>query len=388
MTRLAIIATHPIQYYSPWFRHMADSGLDLKVFYLWDFGVAERRDREFDRTLRWDVDLLSGYDSQLLENRSPRPGTAHFFGFDNPECLEAVLEFSPDAVLFMAYRYWGLLLLIRALHSRGIPLLFRGDSHRLVDRHSWRSKTARRFIAAIFRQFAGCLYVGRANREYFTYHGVTDDRLFFSPHAVDNDRFLGARDGASERAARWRRELQIPDDAVLLLFAGKLTRKKRPTDLLAAFRGLDRRQCYLLFVGSGELEQELKRESADHVRFLPFQNQTDMPAVYAMADLFVLPSFGRSETWGLAVNEAMCLGVPVVVSDHVGCHLDLVQGRGTGWVFPAGDRLRLAETLKQAIDDGSLRQKSGTRASRLIRQYGYPQATQGLVEACAAAVPT
>ncbi len=75
MTRLAVVTTHPIQYYAPWFRRLASHpGLDLRVFYLWDFGVVEREDKGFGRTIRWDVPLLDGYASEFVPNVSRRPG--------------------------------------------------------------------------------------------------------------------------------------------------------------------------------------------------------------------------------------------------------------------------------------------------------------------------
>ena len=72
------------------------------------------------------------------------------------------------------------------------------------------------------------------------------------------------------------------------------------------------------------------------VRHVPFQNQSRMPVVYRTGDLFVLPSI-REETWGLAVNEALASGRPVLISDRVGCAPDVVIDGENGWVFPAGD---------------------------------------------------
>ncbi len=79
--RLAIVATHPIQYYAPWFQRVAaEPDFDLKVFYLWDFGVTDQHDKGFDRTIRWDLPLLDGYAHEFVENTSRDPGTHHFRG--------------------------------------------------------------------------------------------------------------------------------------------------------------------------------------------------------------------------------------------------------------------------------------------------------------------
>ena len=87
-SRVAVVISHPTQYYSPWFRALAvEATLSIKVFYLWDFGVAQRHDRQFGRSFQWDVDLLSGYEHEFVPNGARDPGTHHFRGLDNPSLL-------------------------------------------------------------------------------------------------------------------------------------------------------------------------------------------------------------------------------------------------------------------------------------------------------------
>lgn len=75
--RLAVVLSHPVQYYSPWFQWLATRRvLDLRVFYLWEFGVTAQRDPQFEKTIQWDIDLLSGYESEFVPNVSRDPGSA------------------------------------------------------------------------------------------------------------------------------------------------------------------------------------------------------------------------------------------------------------------------------------------------------------------------
>jgi glycosyltransferase involved in cell wall biosynthesis len=120
------------------------------------------------------------------------------------------------------------------------------------------------------------------------------------------------------------------------------------------------------------------------VRFLPFANQSEMPSRYLLADLFVLPSKGDFETWGLAVNEAMHMGVPCLVSDRVGCQRDLVTQGETGWVFDAMDPHALGRSLSVALSelDSPTRKQEICRAvKQRISGYTYVQTTIGLVSA-------
>jgi glycosyltransferase involved in cell wall biosynthesis len=386
---LAVVSTHPIQYYAPLFRRLAETpGLAVRVFYLWDFGAAERHDPGFGQALRWDIDLLGGYDHEFVPNRSRRPGTHHFWGIDNPTLPARVAAFRPDAVLLVGYNYPSFLRLLFSPRLARCRFLLRGDSHRLVPRRGPKAAVRRALLAALFKRFAGFLYVGAANRRYYLHHGVPERKLFFSPHAVDNDRFTAARPEAEREARAWRRELGIGDDQRVVLFAGKFEAVKRPLDLVEAFRAAAPSDAALLLVGSGPLEGEMRRRAAGHsgVHFAPFQNQSRMPRTLAAADVVALPS--ASETWGLVVNEALCLGRPVLVSDRVGCAEDLVEPGATGWVFSAEDVGGLAAALRQALAPGVDLRGMGERGREVVSRYHYRDTVAGVTDCLAALFPS
>jgi glycosyltransferase involved in cell wall biosynthesis len=490
--RLAIIVSHPIQYYSPWFRHIAQAigqvaggeGLAargerrvesgevpqspeirdqnsevsdqnplkasgnsqrnaLRVFYLWDFGVTEKTDKGFGQTVKWDVDLLEGYDHEFVPNVSKRPGTDWFGGLDNPDLLQRVKAFAPDVILQFGYNYNSLVNFDLRWKTKRTPLMFRGDSHLLaedgeqsVQRSVFSSQRERikRWVRQLglrllFKRFACFLAVGKANADYFRAHGVPESKIVRCPHVVDNAFFLGKNAsgqssvGSSEQDEQGRglrRQLGIPEDDLVFLFAGKLEEKKQPLLLLEAFSRADLPRATLLFVGSGALESALKEQarecvngvsvkqcfgkapdtekpeyrkteppvaghSAKRVVFMPFQNQSRMPEVYRTGDVLVLPSRGRYETWGLAVNEAACCGLPAIVSSHVGCGPDLIENGVTGWTFDAGDMLALRRVLKQAAARPSDLPRMGDVLRRRVQEeFGYAKATEILLSAAAA----
>ena len=389
--RLAVVLSHPTQYYSPWFRWLhGHAPLDFRVFYLWDFGVTNRRDPDFGVSLAWDVDLLSGYDADFVPNRAAHPGTGHFWGLRNPALPGRLAAWRPDAVLVFGYRYASHLRAIAWCRGHGVPLIFRGDSHLLGQARPGVAKRA--LLRLLYRQFAAVTYVGAANRDYFEAFGVPEDRLYFAPHAVDDTLFDPRVAAHHEGARRLRAELGLATNRKVVLFAGKLLPRKQPRALLEAFLATPHRETTLVFVGDGGEKPALEARAAQardaDVRFLPFANQSAMPACYLLADLFVLPSVGGSETWALAVNEAMHMGVPCLVSDVVGCQRDLVTDGETGWVFRAGDPAHLADRLAAALA-ALARDAAGfkARVAQRIAGYTYVQATEGLLRAVAAAGP-
>jgi len=386
MRRLAIVLSHPVQYYSPWFRWLrTNTTLEFRVFYLWEFGVTTQRDPRFGTAFKWDVDLLAGYDSEFVPNVARDPGTHHFGGLDNPQLTARLAAWNPGALLLFGYNWRSHLQAAWWARRRGVPLLFRGDSH-LLGRGGlpW----SRRWpLQLLYRQFAAVTCVGAANRDYFRALGVPDARLFFAPHSVNAEHFNPDAPAARAEAARLRAELGLAGRRVVL-FAGKFHPDKQPVELLESFLRTATDADALVFVGDGAEKARLQQLAASRpdaqVRFLPFANQSEMPARYLLADVFALPSRGHYETWGLAVNEAMHLGVPCLVSDLVGCQRDLVIPGETGWVFPAAEPGALTTALQAALRSPAEElQRLGTRARERAAGYTYRQTSDGLLAALA-----
>jgi glycosyltransferase involved in cell wall biosynthesis len=388
--RLAIVLSHPVQYYSPWFQWLAaQRALEFRVFYLWEFGVTAQRDPQFGKTFKWDLDLLSGYDSEFVPNVSRDPGTHHFNGLDNPALPERLAAWQPDALLLFGYNWRSHLRALWWARRARVPVILRGDSH-LLGRGG-PGLLRRLALGTLFRQFAAFASVGVANRDYFRAFGVPDKKIFFAPHSVDAARFDSGDASTRVAAARLRSELGL-DSRRVVLFAGKLHERKQPLELLQAFHAVATRSDALVFVGDGPERarlEELARSRRDReVRFLPFANQTEMPVRYLAADIFALPSRGSYETWGLAVNEAMHLGLPCLVSDLVGCQRDLVTPGETGWVFRADDRAALAQTLRDALRvPREQLEHLGHAARERVSHYTYAETTAGLLAALASLPP-
>lgn len=384
--KLAIVLSHPTQYYSPWFRWLqSNTELDLRVYYLWNFGVTAQRDPKFQTVVQWDVDLLSGYQHEFVPNLATDPGTHHFTGLRNPDLIRRLSAWSPDAILLFGYKWHSHLRVIAWGRWRGIPLLFRGDSHFLGRGRP--PLGTRLLLRAMYRQFAAVLPVGQANSDYFTTLGVPSSRQFLAPHSVDHRLFDPASAIHRERAIGLREQLGLSASTRVVLFAGKLVPEKQPNALLEAFISVAQPDTALVFVGEGPERDRLKkcaRDAPTGVHFLPFANQSEMPARYLMADIFVLPSRGFYETWGLAVNEAMHLGVPALVSDRVGCQRDLVTDGETGWVFCADHQESLRQQLQRALWDvanPARRAQLKSAVQERIAKYTYEQTSTGLLNA-------
>ena len=345
--RIAVVVSHPVQYYVPLYRRMtARPDVELRVFYTWHSGSGPVRDAGFGRDVEWDIPLRTGYDWELVENVARDPGTHHFFGLINPGLVGRVLSWRPDMVHLTGYNFWSHLTGMIGFRRAGIPVLFRGDSHLLGKEPLWRRTLKRAVLGWVYGVPDFFLSVGKANREYWRYFGVPEERICFCPHSVDVERFSEPDDEWEREALEWKRQMGISDGDLVLLFAGKLMSGKRPLELLAAVQDLE--GVVLVMVGEGELEAPVRAEMENcpaRYRWLPFQNQSRMPVVYRLGDVMVLPSAG--ESWGLAVNEALACGRPVLVSDAVGCAQDLVVEGVTGVVFERENWVQLRSRVEE-----------------------------------------
>jgi glycosyltransferase involved in cell wall biosynthesis len=352
--KLAIVSTHPIQYYAPVFRALsAYSAVDLRVFYTWSQAADSALfDHGFGAEVKWDIPLLDGYDHRFVDNVANRAGSHHFNGIRNPTLIDEIEAWGPDAILVYGWNCHSHLQAIRHFKGR-IPVLFRGDSTLLDPSAWWRALLRRGFLRWLYSHVDVAIAVGGNNRDYFAWCGIPIQRIAFAPHSIDTVRFAADSINQENRARKWRLELGIPAEAVVFLFAGKLQKKKNPGLLFDAFGSL-RPGSHLIYVGNGEIESELKAQAggSDNVHFLPFQNQSLMPVVYRLGNVFVLPSQGPGETWGLALNEAMATGRPIIASSKVGGARDLIQPETTGWIFESGDLNALEQVLGQATDCG------------------------------------
>ena len=380
--RLAVVTTHPIQYYAPLFRRVADAeSIDLRVFYGWRGSTEASYDPGFEQEVQWDLPLLEGYDHTFVPNESDDPGTHHFRGLVNPELVPRIEEWGPDAVLLFGWSWQSHLQALRHFSGQ-VPVLFRGDSTLIDEQFGLRTMVRRAWLWWVYRHVDCALYVGTNNRQYFEAHGLGDEQLHWVPHAIENQRFYDSDDIYVAEAHVWGNELGISSEESVILFAGKLERKKAPDVLVDAFRHAELPNTHLVMVGSGPLEEKLREAGDEHSRihFLGFQNQSKMPIVYRLGDLFVLPSRGPGETWGLAVNEAMACGCAVIVSDKVGCAPDLV-GDENGAVVPAEDVMALRNTLDDLLQDRETLSGMGQFSRERISDWTIEKAAARMEEA-------
>jgi glycosyltransferase involved in cell wall biosynthesis len=382
--KLAYFSSHPIQYQSPLLKRISDEpDIELTAHFLSDFSVRPYQDTGFGKVIAWDVALLEGYAHDILPGvlRSPP------LSFWRPLVTGIWHRVAAaDALLVNGWWHHSLVLAVVLGHHLGKRVLMRGDSNLFCEpRGTAKTVLKRKFMKWLLSHVDACLTVGTANSNYYSHYGVPSDRQVMMPFAVDNAFFEGhAREAAPAREAL-RAELGLAQGRPVILYASKLQARKHPLDLLAAYRklsgdGVAEPTPYLVYIGEGEEMEALKAEVAgtgwSSIYLLGFRNQTELPAYYDLCDVFVLPS--TQEPWGLVVNEVMNAGRPIVLSDGVGCAMDLVRSGENGFVYPARDIDALAAALERVTTDQELASRMGEASRAIIRHWGFEEDVQGL----------
>jgi glycosyltransferase involved in cell wall biosynthesis len=246
----------------------------------------------------------------------------------------------------------------------------------------WKRLTKEVLYRPMFRLPAVFLPGGSRQAKYLRRYGVEEERIEIARMTVDVSKILSySRSMQAASKVKALRRHGIPEDHVKILFLGRLEPHKGLFDLVKAFKGLKQQigSVSLLIAGEGSLAKwaEQRASSEASIYYLGRLSGERVWEAYAISDIFVLPS--HFEPWGLVVNEAMASGLPVVVTDRVGCIDDLVEHQKTGLVVPAESPEELLAAMKALVTDANARQCMAAEARRVIADWTLENAAKATI---------
>ena len=387
--RVAVVVSHPIQHFVHLYRALAlEPGIELLVIYACDIGARRYFDRDMGVEIAWKTDLFSGYRSIVLEE-SPRIERISFWQVNNPSVTAALESFRPQAVLLHGYAQLTLLRALMWCRRRRIPAMLWSDSSLSFRRPLFKRVAKKILINMAMRQFGAVLTTGDNNAAYYRHYGVPETRLFRCPFTVDEAGLIAARRSRAALHKSMRERYRIADDAFVLLFVGKLTSIKRPFDILDALHLIDgprleELKLVAFFAGDGPLRGELEARASElgsPAIFGGFINVDVLPSIYAMADALVFPS--GFEPYGLAAREAVCIGLPLIVSDQIGCigPGDAARTGINALVYPAGDVHALTQAMVALASDPQRLRHMGEASLGICEQLSLRNSVSGVLNA-------
>ena len=355
-----VLQTHPIQYYAPLYRALAERGrVELKVIYLSDAGVEPYQDPGFGRQVAWDIPLLEGYDFRILQASKAIAGSG-FWARRNPRLTEILYEERPDWVLVYGYASamnWHAVAWARR-HGAGVA--YYSDTNIRLMRRGWRMLAKQMALRWFFSRIDAFLSPGEANFDYLRYFDVDPSKIFWCPFAIDTARFKTALSKAG-------------DGPVDFIWAGKMIALKRPLDFVFAVGELVKRghvRVKASMIGSGPLLETVRQAAGNlvaqgNLEFRGFVNQLGMPAELWRGRSFVFSS--EHDQYGIATTEAAACGMALIVADINGCVGEHASARpgSNALTYAAGNVGALADCMEKLLtDSGKLR--SLREASRAV----------------------
>lgn len=197
------------------------------------------------------------------------------------------------------------------------------------------------------------------------------DKCKVIPFCVSDECLRRGKEYVQREAAR---SAQKEKNQITILFVGRLVWYKGCDILLNAFARMKYRNCRLVLVGGGPLEQELKAQAASlhlsNVEFTGMISEEDKLQRLEECDFLVLPSVSKAEAFALVQIEAMAFGKPVI-NTKLPSGVPYVSRHGeTGETVRPKSVQELADAMDRLASDGKLRKKYGTNAlERVHREY-------------------
>ena len=344
--KIAVVTPIPTPYRDAFWNAVDKrEGIDLTVFYC----AATKSDRP------WSGDWERDYDWEVLPGKNLLAWKSLDASlYYNPAIITRLKEGKFDAVLIGGYNHLTMLLAVWYCIRQKTPYFLMCESNLSRRRSTWRKMAKDWLVRWVVSNMAGGFPTGTLAEQYLVHYGAHPKTLTFLPNVPDVEKIQQVAESLRNNREQLRTELCLSSNPTLL-FVGRLIPKKGAhliIDTMAELR--DKVTLDLVIVGDGSERAQLEQQADDrglkhNVRFAGFAEPQDIIRWYAAADLFVLPS---SETWGVVVLEALAAGLPVVVSEQVGCHPDIVAGLPVGKVVTHGQTSELADAFRELLEQG------------------------------------
>lgn len=376
---VAVITEIPVPYRSPVFAMISEiEDVRLKVFYC--------SASEYGRD--WKLERNRGYDYEVLPGRSLTFKGANVFSFKiNPSVWKRLNEGEFDLVILGGYTHFTMLLGILWCRLKDIPYVIMSESQFLKHRGFLKKFIKKLVVKPIVSGTFATMPVGTLAREYLISYGADPERSFIFPNTPDVDYFSEECGKYKGLVPKIREETGI-ETPYVILYVGRFLRVKGVQYIMSAFRILQQEMgvddVTLLMIGDGDLKEELtgyvERHQITNVVFRGFVQHKELPRMYALADVFILPSL--REQWGVVVNEALACGLPLVVTRTVGSAHDLVREGENGYRVKEADPEDMARAIGKIVGDDNLRRSMSRVSLDIIRDWKYDKGIESFNRIC------
>ncbi len=338
--RLAVVTPQPTPYRDPFWNTVASQpGVELTVYY------CRRGSSDRPWNITWELRFIPVFPRSV-------PVLPNGESYWNPGVCRLLKGGGYHALVLGGDNHLTMLAAAKFARRQGLPYYLMSEVYLAQPRSFWRRIVKTPVVRWVVRNARGWLPTGSLAEEYLVHYGAQPDRVCRVPNTPDLDSIRSRSEALLPHRGNLRKRLGWPE-APVILFVGRLLALKQVDTLIrACAKVFQTTPGHLVIAGDGPQRVSLERLATEtrigqRVAFCGFQPPEKLIELYTAADLFVLPS--SDETWGVVVLEALACGLPVVVSDMVGCHPDVVVSKEIGDVVPACDVQALASAIDRRL---------------------------------------
>lgn len=300
----------------------------------------------------------------------------------------ALAEINPEVVFINGWSGRVPLEALRWCQKHNVPAIVMSESCAHDENRTFWKEFVKKWIVA---RFSGALVGGQLHKDYLMQLGMPKERIFLGYDVVDNNHFAKGANFARENGNQVRQKLHLPEN--YFLASSRFIPKKNLIGLLRAYARyaseVGRTPWDLVLLGDGELRSDIEQhivelEIVDRVKLPGFRQYDELPSYYGLANAFAHAS--TTEQWGLVVNEAMAVGLPVVVSNRCGCVPQLVREGENGYTFDPKNVELLAGLMKKMASEDVDRQAMGLKSQEIIAGWSPERFGDGVRQAVKAAM--
>jgi glycosyltransferase involved in cell wall biosynthesis len=373
--KIYLIVQWPVYYHIPLYKILAKKFSNFKVLYLDDIGIKPLVEKEFGAVERtWiNNESLEGYDYEFFTNISSVKNQRKFLSIVNLDILKYIFLNRPDVIILHGYSFLTHWLVFFIAKIFKIKIILKGEAtNKFINRQSIKLLIKNKILSVFFHYFDVVMYSCSGNKEFWLKHSVDEQKLFSIPCAVDNDFFQSEYVKYLPSKDLIKKELDINNNDMIILFSARFTKRKRPLDLLNALSKIEHKNITILFVGDGPERYEMSTIAKTYnikTVFTGFVDQDTISKYYSITDISVIIS--DYDPSPKAMNEAMNFGLPIITTDIVGTSQDLVVNGENGYVIKVGDIDTLAEKIDYLNKNRELISKMGQKSLEIVDEWTF-----------------
>ena len=302
---------------------------------------------------------VKNYTYILLPKIGKKSNTRINYGY-----AKIIKEGNFNHIIVGTYYSLSAMVFIQFLRMNKIPFILNSDGGFIKKDRAIMKIIKTHFISSA----AHYISTGVGTSNYLAHYGAKKEEIYTIPFTTLFEEDVLKSPVGSQDKIKIRNRLGIKEDKVLI-YVGQFIYRKGVDNLLKALK-FSPKEIGVYIVGGNATEEykKLAIESENqNIHFIEFLEKKDLLEYYKAADIFVLPT--REDIWGLVVNEAMSMGLPVISTKQCLAALELVSEGKNGWIYDANDWKKLAEIITEAFSKETVLEKMQYESLSTIKRY-------------------